>query len=103
MINSHHNIKIPFLEVSEERIICNASIDDDFSDSRVLIVMKADESSRLKNYSDADFSEINNIRLRIFPREQDLFPSSLRGEFFTDNFPDAQKTYASPLVNFLTL
>lgn len=29
-------------EVSEKKIICNASIDEDFSDSRVLVVMNAD-------------------------------------------------------------
>ena len=57
---------MPFapLKVSEEKIICNASIVDDFSDSRVLVVMNAEESSRLKDYSDADFPEIKNIRVK---------------------------------------
>ena len=44
-------------EVSEEKIICNASIDEDFSDSRVLVVMNGDESSKLNDYTAADFPE----------------------------------------------
>lgn len=45
-------------EVSEEKIICNASIDEDFSDSRVLVVMNGDESSKLNDYTAADFPEV---------------------------------------------
>ena len=52
------------LEVTEEKIICNASIDDDFSDSRVLVVMNAEESRRLKDYSAAVFPEVKNIRVK---------------------------------------
>ena len=58
------NLPDTTIEVSGEKIICNASIDDDFSDSRVLVVMNADESSRLKDYSAADFPEIKNIRVK---------------------------------------
>lgn len=54
------------IEVTEKKITCNVSIDDDFSDSRVLVVMNADESSRLKDYSAADFPEVKKSGLRIF-------------------------------------
>ena len=52
------------IEVTEKKITCNVRIDDDFSDSRVLVVMNAEESSRLKDYSAADFPEIKNIRVK---------------------------------------
>lgn len=58
------NLPDTTIKASEEKIICNASIDDDFSDSRVLVVMNADESSRLKDYSAADFPEVKNIRVK---------------------------------------
>ena len=45
-------------EVSEEKIICNASIDEDFSDSRVLVVMNRDESCKLNDYTAEDFPEV---------------------------------------------
>ena len=51
-------------EVSEEKIICHASIDEDFSDSRVLVVMNDDESSKLNDYTAADFPEVKNIKVK---------------------------------------
>lgn len=43
----------------EEKIICNATLDDDFADDRVLVMMKNSASLELKNYSKEDFSEID--------------------------------------------
>lgn len=40
---------------SEEKIYCKATIDDDFSNNRILVVLKNNESLKLKSYSSDDF------------------------------------------------
>ncbi len=46
---------------SEETIICNATLDDDFLDDSIIIVLKHDVSLKFKNYVCDDFAEINCI------------------------------------------
>lgn len=52
------NLPETSIDISEEKIQCNASIDEDFSDSRVLVVMSRDESCKLNDYTAADFPEV---------------------------------------------
>lgn len=40
---------------SEEKIYCKATIDDDFANNRILVVLKNNESLKLKSYSSDDF------------------------------------------------
>ncbi len=46
-------------EYVEQKIFCNATIEDDFSDDRVLIVLNKNESQSFKAYQASDFSNIN--------------------------------------------
>lgn len=50
-------------EAVEEKIICKATLDDDFDDSSVIVVFKHNESLNLKEYSKYDFKldEIKNV------------------------------------------
>lgn len=44
---------------SEEKIYCKATIDDDFAGNRILVVLKNNESLKLKSYSSDNFFNIN--------------------------------------------
>lgn len=44
---------------SEEKIYCKATIDDDFAGNRILVVLKNNESLKLKSYSSDSFFGIN--------------------------------------------
>ncbi len=44
---------------SEEKIYCKATIDDDFANNRILVVLKNNESLKLKSYSSDSFFGIN--------------------------------------------
>lgn len=45
--------------VDEEKIYSNATIDDDFADDKVIVVMKHNISMEFKSYTVSDFAEIN--------------------------------------------
>ena len=42
----------------EQKVICDATLDDDFADDRVLVVLNHEESMKFKSYSNADFIEV---------------------------------------------
>ena len=43
---------------SDQKTVCNATLDDDFADDTVLVAMKQDVSLAFKTYTPADFPEI---------------------------------------------
>lgn len=42
-----------------EKILCSATIDDDFGDETVLLALTNDESMKFKKYSISDFKEVD--------------------------------------------
>ena len=42
------------LEINDEKIYCNATIEDEFADNRVLVVLDNESSSSSKIYSNVD-------------------------------------------------
>ena len=48
-------------EVTEEKVLCEATLDDDFADSRVAVVLKNSASLKFKKYKSSDFSDIGCI------------------------------------------
>jgi hypothetical protein len=40
----------------EEKVLCEATLEDDFAEDRVLVVLSNKETMRFKNYSARDFS-----------------------------------------------
>lgn len=56
----------------EEKVLCEATIEDDFSDDEILIVFKQKESLSFKDYSLDDFSDVDCKSVRL------LFPKSDR-------------------------
>ncbi len=44
--------------VDEEKIYCKATIDDDFEDDKVIVVLKHSESMEFKDYSVSDFPQV---------------------------------------------
>ena len=46
------------IEEEEQKVYSQATIEDDFSDSRIMVVLKHDISMELKEYSTEDFSEV---------------------------------------------
>ena len=48
-----------FVDINEEKIYTNVTIEDHFSDRRVLVVFKNQESLKFKNFQATDFPEIN--------------------------------------------
>ncbi len=55
------NVKIVASSDEEELIICNANINDNFDDSKILITLKNSVSLQMKEYTINDFLEINCI------------------------------------------
>ena len=47
--------------VDEEKVYSNATIDGDFADDKVIVVMKHSESMKFKNYTVSDF-KLNNAK-----------------------------------------
>ena len=50
-------------EILEEKIYCNATLDDDFAEDRVLIILTKDASQNNKIYSIYDFPNIGCINV----------------------------------------
>ena len=48
-----------FAEETTEKIYCDATLEDEFSSDRVLVVLKESVSSEAKSYSANNFSEIS--------------------------------------------
>lgn len=46
------------LNDSEEKVYCNATIEDDFAPDSLIVILKNKESLSCKNYTQSDFSEI---------------------------------------------
>ena len=46
-------------EISEEKIICKATIEDDFEDDSVIVVFKNNKSKKLENHTRKSFSDIS--------------------------------------------
>ncbi|MBQ8292932.1 MAG: hypothetical protein IJX78_03875, partial [Bacilli bacterium] len=46
---------------TEEKIYCDATIDDEFTDNEILIVLTNEESLKFSEYTVNSFSEINCI------------------------------------------
>lgn len=50
-------------EISEEKVYCNVTIDDNFTDNEVLVVLTNEESLEFNEYTVNDFGEINCIAI----------------------------------------
>ncbi len=50
-------------EISEEKVYCNATIDDNFTDNEVLEVLTNEESLEFNEYTINSFSEINCVSI----------------------------------------
>lgn len=75
------NLPETSIDISEEKIQCNASIDEDFSDSRVLVVMSRDESCKLNDYTAADFPEVKNIKVKdLSSGTKSVIKEQIRGD-----------------------
>lgn len=48
----------------EDRIICHATIDDNFSENEILVVLNKENSKIIRKYESYDFSEINCISVQ---------------------------------------
>ncbi|MCR5636220.1 MAG: S8 family serine peptidase [Clostridiales bacterium] len=57
------------LMTEENKIFCNATLDDDFADDTVLIVFNKKTSKLLKTYSEDDFSKINAVSVEEITKE----------------------------------
>ena len=54
---------------SEEKYYCNVSIDDEFADDSVLVVLNREASYRLKEYDENDFPNINCEKVTNLTKE----------------------------------
>ena len=61
----------PEPEPEPEKVLCTATIDDDFNDAAVILVMRREASRELLDYTPADFPEIDCINV------DDLMPYTL--------------------------
>lgn len=50
-----------YVSADEEKIICDATLDDDFADNQVLILLNNKKSLELKEYTPTDFPEITDL------------------------------------------
>ena len=46
-------------DYKEEKIICKATLDDDFADDKVIVVLNHKTSLELKDYTPEDFKQVN--------------------------------------------
>ena len=53
---------------NEETLVCNATLEDDFLDDSIIVVLKNDVSLIFKTYLCEDFNEINCIDIDSFNR-----------------------------------
>lgn len=51
-------------ELKKEKIICKATIDDDFEDDSVIVVFTNEVSRELKDFSNKDFSDVSAIKIK---------------------------------------
>ena len=52
-------------EFVEEKVHCEVNIDDDFSDERVIVVLRNEISRQLRDYTPEDFPEIDCEHVRF--------------------------------------
>lgn len=76
-----HLIADTIIGSKEEKIYSTATLEDDFADNRVLVVLTNEASVSLQNYGLSDFSEINCNRVsNLTQSATDLVQAELRGE-----------------------
>ncbi len=74
-------------EISEEKVYCNATIDDNFTDNEVLVVLTNEESLEFNEYTINDFSEINCVAIEdLTDGYKDKIEQQLNG-IYTGNMP----------------
>ena len=56
--------RVMYTSGGEEKVYCNATIEDDFAENRVMVVLSHEASLKFDTYGAADFSEINCAAVR---------------------------------------
>lgn len=73
-------------EISEEKVYCNATIDDNFTDNEVLVVLTNEESLEFNEYTINDFSEINCVAIDdLTDGYKDKIEQQLNGTYVGNN------------------
>lgn len=57
------------ITIDQEKIHCNASIDDDFADNKVIVILNQQESAKLNDYNSKQLLDINGIKIRDLTSE----------------------------------
>ena len=58
-VSENKSAELVPVEAEEEKIYCDATLDDDFEDDSVIVMLKNDVSLELDDYDKYDFSEVN--------------------------------------------
>lgn len=58
-VSENKSAELVSVEAEEEKIYCDATLDDDFEDDSVIVMLKNDVSLELDDYDKYDFSEVN--------------------------------------------
>lgn len=76
---------------NDQKIICKATIEEDFDESSVLVVLKNEVSLDFDNYSCPDFSEVNPKRVQEI--------TEVRSDRIFDEFSSKKIEYANELIS----
>ena len=58
-VSENKSAELVPVEAEEEKIYCDATLDDDFADDSVIVMLKNDVSLELNDYDKYDFNEVN--------------------------------------------
>ena len=84
------------LPLSEEKAYCNATLEDDFADDRVVVVLSNKASTSLRTYTTADFEGIGCTKVQnLTQHTTELVNAKLRGET-----AELQKTAEPDVITF---
>ena len=83
---SSENLSSENVSIStEQKVLCTATLEDDFADNRILIVLNNATSLSLKNYSVSDFPEISCSGVKnLTQAATDLVTAELTGTNVSD-------------------
>ena len=84
------------LSLSEEKAYCNATLEDEFADDRVVVVLSNKASTSLRTYTTADFEGIGCTKVQnLTQHTTELVNAKLRGET-----AELQKTAEPDVITF---
>ncbi len=86
-------------EMSEEKVYCNATIDDNFSDERVIVVLKNRESKLFKEYTTNNFPEVecSNVK-EVTKNIKEKIKTKTISKYDTKNNIDSMVNYKTVLT-----